>query len=714
MQPGSSRRDAVVDLLLALTCAVAVTAPMLGHGTPDEETYEFSIFSTLYFVKALVAGGDPFFTPDFAFGVQIPNGQWVLRFPASLAAASGSARLLYSSIWIGGQLLFVFFLLRLLRYVSASWRVRAAAAATAVLSFSNLGYFYIDDWPEVFLGWCLVPFCLWSAVGLLEESRTGAERLGKLSMCALAFGMLVANGHPLHTFIWFTVLMLFFLPVVAARPRWLVPLAVAAALAALGGLDIVVQTLGGLGSSHGTFNPTGDPTRYPVLTANDYLGFLQPLRSMAATGWSGLMQPAYGRRPFYGAVFFVLALGGSVTAIVRPHLFATLPNRAVVRAFGIAFLGTVCLTVAPAWAVFNLVGEGWHYKDGQTLFAVVIAAMVLEALLQRGWRRLVAALLVVQVAQAVVVAAPLVRTALANDRHVLFARDVRPDAFWDQPAVAALRGRARVMAAGTLDTELFSNLRAADGVVAVTDFVLEDIAMVNGWYRGTVTPGFGPSDDPRYGGYQTVLRWSNALRYLDRPALDALGITHVLAFAGESNALRGALGLDEAGTVPVAGPQSPISVLHNPRAWERAVLIGAGGPRDVTPRAGCAERVIWCADFAPLAAARVPGARLHREGARFVVDLPASHPGGYVLLTQALANGWVARVDGAARPVRPFHDVFAAVDVRPSDRVVELHHDSSTQAWLLAVGLGQMVLCLAVAAVASARARRSHEDGRAR
>ena len=187
--------------------------------------------------------------------------------------------------------------------------MRAAAAVTAVLSFSNLGYFYIDDWPEVFLGWCLVPFCLWSAVGLLEASRTGGERLGRLSMCALAFGMLVANGHPLHTFIWFTVLMLFFLPVVAARPRWFVPLALAAALAALGGLDIVVQTLGGLGSSHGTFNPTDDPTRYPVLTANDYLGFLQPLRSMAATGWSGLMQPAYGRRPFYGAVFFVLALG---------------------------------------------------------------------------------------------------------------------------------------------------------------------------------------------------------------------------------------------------------------------------------------------------------------------------------------------------------------------------------------------------------------------
>jgi hypothetical protein len=309
MRTGSSWRDAGADLVLALACTLVVTAPILGHGTPDEETYEFSIFSTLYFMKALAAGGDPFFAPDFAFGVKIPNGQWFLRFPASLAAISGSARLLYSGIWIGGQLLFAFFLLRLLRYVSASWRVRAAAAVTAVLSFSNLGYFYVDDWPEVFLGWCLMPFCLWSAVGLLEACRTGGERLRRLAMCALAFGMLVGNGHPLHTFIWFTVLMLFFLPVVAASPRWFVPLALAAALGALGGLDIVVQTLGGLGSSHGTFNPTADPTRYPGLTIGDYLGFLQPLRSMAASGWSGLMQAAYGRRPFYGAVFFVLALG---------------------------------------------------------------------------------------------------------------------------------------------------------------------------------------------------------------------------------------------------------------------------------------------------------------------------------------------------------------------------------------------------------------------
>src|SRR5687767_15558722 len=230
MHNGSFRRGAALDLLLALACALVVTVPMLGHGTPDEETYEFSIFSTLYFVKTLLAGGDPFFTPDFGFGVKIPNGQWFLRFPATLAAVSGSTRLLYASIWIGGQLFFTFFLLRLLRYVASSWRVRVAAVVTAVLSFSNLGYFYVDDWPEVFLGWCLVPFCLWSAVRLLEACRTGAPLPGTLAMCALAFGMLVGNGHPLHTFIWFSVLMLFFLAVVAAKPRWFLPLALAAML----------------------------------------------------------------------------------------------------------------------------------------------------------------------------------------------------------------------------------------------------------------------------------------------------------------------------------------------------------------------------------------------------------------------------------------------------------------------------------------------------
>jgi hypothetical protein len=316
-------------------------------------------------------------------------------------------------------------------------------------------------------------------------------------MCALAFGMLVGNGHPLHTFIWFTVLMLFFLPVVAARPRWFVPLAVAAALAALGGLDIVVQTLGGLGSSHGTFNPTDDPTRYPCSRRTTTWASCKPLRSMARR-LDGLMQPPtaaarstarcsscsrwgirHGDRP-------AAALRQAAQSRRRAGLGHRLPRHGVSHRR--AGLGRV----QPG-------GEGWHYKDGQTLFAVVIAAMVLDALLQRGWRRLVAALLVVQVAQAVVVAAPLVRNALANDRHLLFARDVRPDAFWDQPAVAALRGRARVMAAGTLDTELFSNCGGGRRR-GVTDFVLEDIAMVNGWYRGTVTPGFGPSDDPRYGG----------------------------------------------------------------------------------------------------------------------------------------------------------------------------------------------------------------------
>jgi hypothetical protein len=411
----------------------------------------------------------------------------------------------------------------------------------------------------------------------------------------------------------------------------------------------------------------------------------------------------YGRRPFYGAVFFGLAVAGSMLALVRPQIFRAVPNRALVRAFGFAFLGTVLLTIAPSWAVFNLVGEGWHYKDGQTLFAVVIAAMVLDTMLQRGWHKLATGLVVLQVIQATVVAAPIVRGALLNDRHLLFARDVRRDAFWEQPAIASLRGGARVMAAGSLDTELFSNLRAGDGVVAVTDFVLEDIAIVNGWYRGTVTPGFGPSSDPRYGAYQTILRWDNSLHDLDKSGLDALGITHVLAFASESRELRDSWGLEEVGTLQVSGPKSPVAVLRNPRAWDRAVLIAAGGPRDLAPRSGCSEPYIWCADFSPLATSRVSGTHVRRNGDTFVVELPAGHSGGYVLLTQVLADGWVARVDGETRPVRPFHDVFAAVDVGASDRVVELRYDSRAQALMLAAGIGQMVLCLAVYAVSTLR-----------
>jgi len=692
---------------VAVVCALAVTAPMLLHGTRDEETYEFSIFSTLYFARQLVTGGDPFFTPDFAFGVKLPNGQWFVRFPAALAAWSGSARLLYASIWIVGQTCFAFFLLRLLRRVAVSPGVRAIALLTALLSFSNLGYFYVDDWPEVFLGWCLIPFCLWSAMALLDAHRAGRDRLGPAAICALAFGLLLGNGHPLHSFIWFTVLMLFFLPVVASTPSAFPLLAAAAVVAAIGGLDMIVQTVSGLGSSYGTFNPLEDATRYPALTAADYLEFLQPLPAMADRGLAAALQPSYGRRPFYGGVFFALALAGSIAALVRPRLLEVNGNGAVVRALGVAFLGTVFLTVAPPWAVFNLVGEGWHYKDGQTMYALVLAPLVLDALLRRGWRTLVAGLIAVQSVQVVTVAAPLVRNALANDRHLLFARDVHPDRFWSQPAVAALRGDRRVIAAGTLDDELFSNLRAVDGVVAVTDFVLEGIPIVNGWYRGTVTPGLGPVGDPRYGAYQTVIRWNNALRRLDRPALDALGITHVLALADESEALRERWGLQTAGTASIQRTSSPaVSVLRNPRAWDRAVLIAPGGPHALTARAGCADSTIWCADVAPLAANRVSGTRLRRIGDAFVVDLPAGHPGGYVLLTQALADGWRARVDGRDRPVRPFQSVFVAVNVEPSDRLVELRYDSRTQAALLAAGVGQIVVCLAAFVAATRRGRR--------
>ena len=44
IRTGSSLLEVRVDLLISLICALAVTAPILIHGTPDEETYEFSVF----------------------------------------------------------------------------------------------------------------------------------------------------------------------------------------------------------------------------------------------------------------------------------------------------------------------------------------------------------------------------------------------------------------------------------------------------------------------------------------------------------------------------------------------------------------------------------------------------------------------------------------------------------------------------------------------
>jgi hypothetical protein len=683
------------DLLAAAISALVVTAPLLARGTPDEETYEFSIFSTLYFFRKLIGGGQPFFTPDFAFGIAIPNGQWFVRFPAALTAVFGSARVLYSSIWLLGQFVFAFFLLRLLRQFSSRRTVQLAALVTAVLSFTNLAYFYIDDWPEVFLGWCLVPLCVWALVRVIEAERIAEGRVAAIATAALAFGLLVGNGHPLHSFIWFTVIVVFLLPILWHRPWLFVPLAIVAAVAAIGASDIVVQTLRSLGSLHGEFNPLKDPTRYPTLTFRDYVTFLQPLLAVSERGWSAVASSTYGRRPFYGAVFFVLAAGGSLAAVLRPQLFSSVPNRSVVRALGFAFLGTVALTLAPSWAEFNLVGEGWHYKDGQTLFAILVAAMTLELLVRRGHARLVGALLILQVTQMVIVAAPLVRGAVLNERPLLFGRDVNRRTFWDQPAIAALRGTARVIAAGSLDVDLFSNLRAADGVVAVTDFPLENIGLVNSWYRGTVTPHFGPANDPRYGAYQTILRWADNLHDLDRDALDALGVTHLLAYANERDALQQALGLDEVARVPVSGGKA-ISVLRNPRAWSRAVLIAGDRPASLPQRTDCRETYVWCADFRALAARRVPDTRLRRDGDRFSIELPPGHPAGYVLLTQAIAGGWTARVDGVARRVTPVHDVFVSVDVAPADRIVELSYDSTSQAVMLAAAVGQMTICLAI------------------
>jgi len=103
---------------------------------------------------------------------------------------------------------------------------------------------------------------------------------------------------------------------------------------------------------------------------------------------------------------------------------------------------------------------------------------------------------------------------------------------------------------------------AESGVTALTDFALEDIPVVNAWYRGAQTPDLGAaSQDGRYGAYETIISWKD-LQYLDAAGLNVLGITDVAVLETDLPQLRFRDSLRTAATIELPGGRR-MHVLRN-------------------------------------------------------------------------------------------------------------------------------------------------------
>ena len=481
--------------------SVLISLPLIVHGTPDVESYTMSIFSTLAFARNLVAGVDPWFVSGFGFGIPLPTSTWFIKFPPAIPAALLGVDVLYAAVWLGGEFLFAYYFLKLCTALTRSRAIALVLLATGLLSFSNLGPSYVDDWPEHFLGWAFFPACLWFVLTTLLASST-RERIRAAAACGLVLGIFTGCAHQNEIVTFYsgmTLVLAFFL---WTRPAGVFAVGLAVVAALVSALDVIAPTLQGMMS--GGVNPVvGSVARAEIdwpdtLTLRSYGIFLEPARSFVTDGMASAGRSSYGRVPFFGVTVLVLAALGAIRAFRSRVPTGQVPND-VARSLAVGFVVYSVLTLLPSGAMFNL-PRMWMYRDGQTVFGLLCAALALDWLRDRpfrlAWLRdrpisMVWPVLVLHAAQISLVAAPIVFSVLGHgNTERLFAYARRPHVLFDGLRQAGVDHASRVMVAGELDDALTGLLPVA-GVTARTDFELEGLSVVNAWYRGAGTPALG-------------------------------------------------------------------------------------------------------------------------------------------------------------------------------------------------------------------------------
>ena len=454
------------QLAVAAGASIVFSIPLLLRGTPDVESYTMSIFSTVAFVRNLLAGIDPWYVSGYGFGIPLPTSSWLIKFPPAIPAALLGVDGLYAAVWLGGEFLFFFYFLKLCSTLTRHRDIALVLLTTGLLSFSNLGTSYVDDWPEHFLGWALFPACLWFvARTLLAESTR--ERVRAAAACALVLGIFTGSAHQNEMVTFYSGMAIVLAFLLWSRPKGVLAVGMAMAVALTSALDVLVPTVRGM--LGGGLNPMVEPIAVDqnALSLTSYGIFLEPIRASVAVGLDGFLGPGYQRVPFFGLLVLALAVIGGIRSFSTRAPAGALPND-LARAVSVGFFAYSMLTLLPPWVVLNL-PRMWMYRDGQTVFALLCAAVALDWVRERHGR-LVWPVMALHLAQMALVAAPIVFSVLGagNDAR-LFGYARREHALFEGLRQAGVTAEGRVLLAGQLQESVRGSMSEA-GITAATDF----------------------------------------------------------------------------------------------------------------------------------------------------------------------------------------------------------------------------------------------------
>ena len=700
-RPARARAELRWQLAVAAGASIVFSLPLLLSGTRDVESYSMSIFSTVAFARNLLAGIDPWYVSGYGFGIPLPTSSWLIKFPPAVPAALLGVDGLYAAVWLGGEFLFSFYFLKLCSTLTRHRSIALVLLATGLLSFSNLGTSYVDDWPEHFLGWSFFPACFWFVTQALLADST-RERVRAAATCALVLGIFTGSAHQNEIVTFYSGMAIVLAFLLWSRPKGVLAVGTAMAVALASAVDVLVPTVRGM--LGGGLNPAIEPLTItpdsPTLAS--YGIFLEPLRTFTAVGLDGLFEPAYQRLPFFGLLVLALAVVGAIRLFRTRAPAGVVPND-LTRAISVGFLAYSVLTLLPPWVVLNL-PRMWMYRDGQTVFGLLCAAAALDWMRER-YGRLVRPVMAVHLTQMALVAAPIVFGVLGNNNEArLFSYARREHALFEGLRQAGVTADSRVLLAGELDQSVRGFMPEA-GITAETDFPLEGLAVVNAWYRGGLTPELGlASMEGRYGAYETYISWSRNLRYLTPTALDVLGISHVVALENDVNEIDVAAGLMSVASIELPGSERRVSVLRNDDAWGRATLLAAGTVDAPPLRPDCPLSTISCRDYDRLSQRLQARLRPEWAGSSMRVNLPPEHAGGTLFVSAVMGPTPRAAVDGQPREVRPFMGTFGTIEVASGDRKVTLSVRQTDRVALSVVGFILLIGCLVLTVIARKKA----------
>lgn len=594
---------------------------------PDAEDFNSTALTTRLFMQAVLNGDNPFWTELLGLGMPQPFRISLVQHPLGVLFALTKPLAAVKIVVVVQGLAGLAFVWLICRQLGMLPLVAGTCALSWIMSWSSVEFLHFDDFFSAFLSFSLLPLICWAWLELARE-QPGRRALGLGIMFGTLAGLLVATGLVSHISSYLLVLASF----VLARPNilsrhWLALLLSAAFFLVIASGVVLLLIVELVRSSEvAARSAHSNPDLLAHLRSALTIHLLEALGPAPIAALDKIVLADPHRTTGFGPVAFVLAI-------------CALPLRlgAEARPFKVALVTALVLMALPPSIFLGLITATWVFRDSVNFYGIVLAGLLATHV---HTRRSASARIVVVgcaaqcLALLLVTLPPIFRTtefALTPERRQQSTYWLREEGSFVRQLKAIVRDdRGRLLMSRDLSEQARRRLLFQDGMLSNVA-ALSGLRVVNSWARGIATGSLHPDLALLEGLISTT-----DANLADKPLLDLLGVSHVLAWEGEPVAA----GLVKVGVIRLASGRL-VGVWRNATAFPLVVEVDAKATelRPRAPRAECGHDRFLCRDLGDLHAMALGSATAlsTQRAGRIVIQLEPESAGRERLL---LVNTW--------------------------------------------------------------------------